>query len=235
MTMHDIELKDLRFAFPSVEMQFELSIAHGSLTIVTGPSGSGKSTLLNLIVGFETPVAGNVILMGKDVTAHSPSMRPVAMLFQDHNLFDHLTVEANVGLGIRANLRLNADDEGKVRDALHRVGLDGKGTRLPGELSGGERQRVAFARILVQNRPILLLDEPFASLGPALRLEMTRLLADLQREKKLTVLAVTHHPAEWREVADGFVFVDGGKIAAKGSMEELALPHENAAIQAYLG
>ncbi len=235
MTAHDIELKDLRFAFPSVEMRFDLCIAHGALTIVTGPSGSGKSTLLNLIAGFEMPISGNVILMGEDVTTLGPSKRPVAMLFQDHNLFAHLTVEANVGLGIKANLKLSADERRKVRDALKRVGLDGKAARLPGELSGGERQRVAFARILVQNRPILLLDEPFASLGPALRLEMTELLADLQHERQLTVLAVTHHPAEWKGKADQFVFVDGGHITAQGPMEELGLPHENAAINAYLG
>jgi thiamine transport system ATP-binding protein len=235
MSAYDIELEGVSFAFPEAQMHFDLAVERSTITIVTGPSGSGKSTLLNLVAGFETPLSGDIKLCGKTVTALAPSQRPVAMLFQDHNLFDHLTVEANVGLGIRPNLKLTSDEKTQVTDALIRVGLEGKSTRKPGELSGGERQRVAFARILVQQRPILLLDEPFASLGPALRLEMTGLLAELQREKQLTVLAVTHHPAEWKDVADRFVFVDGGRITAQGPIKDLNVAHENTAINAYLG
>ncbi len=235
MCAHDIELDDVRFAFPGVEMRFDLQVAHATLAIVTGPSGSGKSTLLNLIAGFEAPLSSKVKLVGEDVTGCPPSRRPVAMLFQDHNLFDHLDVEANVSLGVRANLKLTGDEMKRVEGALARVGLDGKAKRLPSELSGGERQRAAFARILIQNRPILLLDEPFASLGPALRQEMTGLLAELQRENQLTVLAVTHHPAEWKDAATRFVFVDGGQITAQGPIKDLSFSHQNAAINAYLG
>jgi thiamine transport system ATP-binding protein len=235
MSMYDIELNDVSFAFPEAQMRFDLAVERSTITIVTGPSGSGKSTLLNLIAGFETPLSGEVMLMGATVTGFAPSKRPVAMLFQDHNLFDHLTLEANVSLGIRPNLKLTGDEKIQVADALIRVGLEGKSARRPAELSGGERQRAAFARILVQNRPVLLLDEPFASLGPALRLEMTELLAELQREKQLTVLAVTHHPAEWKDIAGRFIFVDGGRITAQGAMHELTLAHENTAIHSYLG
>ncbi|MGL4488388.1 MAG: thiamine ABC transporter ATP-binding protein [Rhizobiaceae bacterium] len=235
MTDVDIDLKAVRFAFPTTEMQFDLNVKRSSLTIVTGPSGSGKSTLLNLIAGFEAPLSGAIWLLGQDMTALPPAKRPVSMLFQDHNLFNHLTVEANVSLGIKPGLRLTNGEKAQVQQALARVGLQGKSARRPTELSGGERQRVAFARTLVQDRPILLLDEPFASLGPALRQEMVELLSQLQREKQLTVLAVTHHPNEWNGKADGFLFVSDGHIVAQGSMEDLSLLHKNAAIASYLG
>ena len=148
-----------------------------SITAMIGPSGSGKSTLLNLVAGFETPRSGRVLIGGRDVTALPPSARPVSMVFQENNLFAHLDVEKNVGLGRSPALRLTAEDRRAVAEALSRTGLAGKEKRLPRELSGGERQRVALARVLVRDRPVLLLDEPFASLGPALRDDMLELSA----------------------------------------------------------
>ncbi len=106
------------------------------------------------------------------------------MIFQENNLFAHLDVGKNVGLGRSPSLRLTAADKAAVGDALERTGLGGKAHRLPRELSGGERQRVAIARILVRNRPVLLLDEPFGSLGPALRDDMLDLLVGLQKERR---------------------------------------------------
>jgi thiamine transport system ATP-binding protein len=230
-----IEMNVVCFAYPAIDMMFDLEVAAQTITIITGPSGSGKSTLLNLIAGFEAPTSGGIKLLGQDVTNQPPSKRPLAMLFQDNNVFEHLTVEANVSLGIKPNLKLNAAERATVSQALERVGLGDKLHRLPAELSGGERQRIAFARMLVQSRPILLLDEPFASLGPALRQEMTVLLAQLQQEKQLTILAVTHHPREWMGVAQQFVFVQNGSIIAHGPMQDLLETTENTAIADYLG
>ena len=116
------------------------------------------------------------------------------MIFQENNLFAHLDVAANVGLGISPALRLAAADRERIAVALERTGLAGKEKRLPHELSGGERQRVALARALVRERPVLLLDEPFASLGPALREEMLDLLVSVQKERRMTTLLVTHQP-----------------------------------------
>lgn len=230
-----VEMNSVCFAYPAIDMVFDLKVAAQTITIITGPSGSGKSTLLNLIAGFEAPTSGSIKLRGQDVTNEPPSKRPLAMLFQDHNVFEHLTVEANVSLGIKPNLKLSAAERATVLQALERVGLGGKSRRLPAELSGGERQRIAFARMLVQDRPILLLDEPFASLGPALRQEMTMLLAQLQQEKQLTVLAVTHHPREWMGVAQRFVFVQNGRIIEQGPIQDLLENTENTAIAHYLG
>src|SRR5690606_10209232 len=124
-------------------------------------SGAGKTTLLNLVAGFEKPESGRILIGGRDVTLLGPAQRPVSMVFQENNLFAHLSVEKNVGLGRSPSLRLKEADRAAIHDALARTGLSGKQKRLPSELSGGERQRVALARVLVRDRPVLLLDEPF--------------------------------------------------------------------------
>jgi thiamine transport system ATP-binding protein len=233
--MNAVELHAVSFRWPEMAMTFELRVKAGGLVMVTGPSGSGKSTLLNLIAGFELPEGGTIVLDGKDCTSLPPSKRPVSMLFQDHNLFGHLSVEANIGFGIAPRLQFNGNERAAIANSIRRVGLEGKEKRLPHELSGGERQRAAFARTLLQDRPILLLDEPFASLGPSLRMEMMALLAEMQSARARTVLAVTHHPNEWRHAADGFVFIESGRIAAQGRMDALDDADAPNAVRAYLG
>jgi thiamine transport system ATP-binding protein len=212
-----VQLESAAFSYGEARFVFDAEFRAGAITAVMGASGSGKSTLLNLVAGFETPQAGRVRIGGEDVTPLPASMRPVSMVFQENNLFAHLTVEANVGLGRSPSLRLTAQDRETVEAALARTGLAGKGKRLPRELSGGERQRVALARVLVRERPVLLLDEPFASLGPALREDMLALVARLQAERRMTVLFVTHQPDDARRIADHVVFIEGGKVAASGA------------------
>ena len=181
---------------------------------MTGRSGSGKSTLLNLVAGFETPQAGRVIVSGQDVGRLHPSARPVSLVFQDNNLFSHLDLFTNVGLGIDPALRLDAAGRQAVSAALARVGLGGFERRLPPTLSGGERQRAAFARALVRHRPLLLLDEPFAALDHDLRDTMVALLLDLHQETQNTVLIVSHDPAEVRDLADHVLVIAKGHVAA---------------------
>ncbi|NMG40701.1 thiamine ABC transporter ATP-binding protein [Chelativorans sp. ZYF759] len=214
-----IELDDVSFGFDGARMHFDLAVAAGTVVAIMGASGSGKTTLLNLIAGFEKPEAGRVLIGGRDVTDWPPSARPVSMVFQENNLFAHLDVAANVGLGRSPSLRLSEKDRTDVSAALEHVGLGGKERRLPGELSGGERQRVALARVLLRRRPVLLLDEPFASLGPGLRREMLSLLADLQARLGMTVLMVTHHPEDARALAGHVAFLSGGRIEAFGEAD----------------
>jgi thiamine transport system ATP-binding protein len=175
----EIILDKIAFRYAEMEMGFDLSFAAGSVTAIMGPSGAGKSTLLNLVAGFEAPAGGRVLIGGQDVTRLPPAARPVSMVFQENNLFSHLDVAANIGLGRSPSLKLSGEDRAAVADALARTGLSGKEKRLPSELSGGERQRVALARVLVRNRPVLLLDEPFASLDAELRREMTGRVGEL--------------------------------------------------------
>jgi len=181
----------------------------GEQVAILGPSGAGKSTLLNLIAGFLTPASGSLTIDGIDHTTTPPSRRPVSMLFQENNLFSHLTVAQNIGLGLNPGLKLNAAQQEKMHAIARQMGIDNLMARLPGELSGGQRQRVALARCLVREQPILLLDEPFSALDPALRQEM------------LTLLMVSHSVEDAARIATRSVVVADGRIAWQGKTEEL--------------
>lgn len=210
------------------------SVARGARVALIGPSGAGKSTLLSVIAGFFTARSGRVLWDGADLTGVAPGARPVAMLFQDGNLFPHLTAGQNVGLGIRPDLRLRGAERDRVADALARVGLDGYADRRPGSLSGGQQSRVALARVLVQSRPLLLLDEPFSALGPALRAEMLDLVAELCAERGVTLLMVSHAPEDARRIAGSLVMVDDGVAEAPvPTAEAFAAPSDK--LRRYLG
>ena len=199
---------------------YDLDLEGGGIVAVTGASGSGKSTLFHLIAGFETPDSGRIAIEGADVAALGPGERPLTYIFQDHNLFAHLDVATNVGIGISPQLKLSSADRDAVRDALAKVSLAGFETRRPQALSGGERQRVAFARALVRHRPLLLLDEPFASLDESLRHGMGDLLLELQSETGIMVLMISHDSQEIGRLAGRVITIDAGRIAFSGTTEE---------------
>ena len=230
-----ITLESLRFTHEILPMCFDLVIGTGEFLGIIGPSGAGKSTLLNLIAGFETPKAGRVTIDGTDITAVPAQARPVTMVFQDHNSFAHLDVWTNVALGIAPSLKLTSGQQREVSESLDRVGLSGFAKRLPGELSGGERQRIAIARALVRNKPVLLLDEPFTALGPKLRRDMLDLVKTLQAERQLTVVLVTHDPADARHAASHMAFLDHGQIIAKLPTDEFFAARGITGLDEYLG
>jgi thiamine transport system ATP-binding protein len=207
-----VQLDAVSLKLGTADFHFDHSFSAGRITAIIGPSGSGKSTLLNLIAGFEAPDHGRILMDGQDVTGQHPGERPLSLVFQDNNLFAHLDLFTNVGLGLHPALRLSAEDRQAVSHALDRVGLSGFKTRKPGTLSGGERQRAAFARALVRKRPLLLLDEPFAALDPDLRHAMADLLVELHRESGNTVLLVTHDRAEVERLADEVVRIHDGQF-----------------------
>ncbi|QLF71264.1 ATP-binding cassette domain-containing protein [Peteryoungia desertarenae] len=207
-----IQLQSVGLKLGHRDFDFDLGIERGVVTAVAGASGSGKSTLLNLIAGFEQPQVGRVLIDGQDVTDLPPARRPISLVFQDNNLFAHLDLFTNIGLGIHPAMRLAPGDRLTVSRALERVGLAGFERRLPGSLSGGERQRAAFARALVRRKPVLLLDEPFAALDPGLRSSMADLLIDLHRDSVPTIVLVTHDPRDIERLADRVIFLDQGRV-----------------------
>ncbi|KXF76283.1 thiamine ABC transporter ATP-binding protein [Paramesorhizobium deserti] len=231
----EVTLEEIRFSYGEMRMHFDLDVPASQIAAIIGPSGSGKSTLLNLIAGFEMPQAGKVLIGGVDVTRLPPAERPVSMVFQENNLFAHLDVEANIGLGRSPKLKLTAADRAAIADAIARVGLTGKEKRKPETLSGGERQRVAIARALVRNRPVLLLDEAFASLGPALRVQMLDLVKALHAETAMTVLMVTHHPEDALHMDSLLFFLENGMIAASGNAKDLLSETGPEALKRYMG
>jgi len=235
MSGAEVGLEAVEFSYGEAPMRFDLAVEAGEIVAVMGPSGSGKSTLLNLVAGFERPARGRVLIGGRDATRLPPAARPVSMVFQENNLFAHLDVEKNVGLGRSPALKLTQRDRADIAAALARTGLAGKERRLPAELSGGERQRVALSRVLVRDRPVLLLDEPFASLGPALRKEMLDLVRDLHAERRMTILMVTHQPEDARALCRRIAFVDEGRIAAFAPVETMFSAQAPAAFRAYIG
>ncbi|MDU1875064.1 thiamine ABC transporter ATP-binding protein ThiQ [Citrobacter sp.] len=216
-----LKLIDITWLYHHLPMRFTLSVTRGEQVAILGPSGAGKSTLLNLIAGFLAPASGTMMIEGEDHTTTPPSRRPVSMLFQENNLFSHLSVQQNIGLGLNPGLKLNALQREKMHHIARQMGLDSLLERLPGELSGGQRQRVALARCLVREQPILLLDEPFSALDPALRQEMLTLVAEVCRDKQLTLLMVSHSVEDAARIAPRSIVVADGRIAWQGKTDEL--------------
>lgn len=230
-----IALKAVQLTLGNKSFRFDCTFERGAVTAIVGPSGSGKSTLLNLISGFEQPESGTVEIDGADVSQLPPAERPVSLIFQDNNLFAHLDLFTNIGLGIHPALKLSQEDRDSISRALDRVGLPGFERRLPGSLSGGERQRGAIARALVRRRPVLLLDEPFSGLDPALRSAMVELIAELQAENAATLLLVTHEPRDIKRLAENVLFLQNGTVLLDASREEFFRRVDLDAVQQFLG
>lgn len=216
-----LTLTDTTWVYEHLPMRFSLHAGRGERLAILGPSGAGKSTLLSLIAGFLTPASGTIILDGADHTHTPPSARPVSMLFQENNLFTHLTVRQNIGLGLNPGLRLSAAQQAEIDAIAEQMAMGALLDRLPGELSGGQRQRAALARCLVRKRPLLLLDEPFSALDPALRLEMLALLDEVCRARSITLLMVSHSTEDAAKIAPRSLVVVDGRIAWDGDTQTL--------------
>ena len=185
----------------------DFKIETSKVTAVIGPSGAGKSTLLGGIAGFVPQTSGRLLWKGADITALPPQKRPASMLFQDNNLFPHLSVMQNVALALGPRLKPSPAVREKVVEMLDCVGLNGMADRKPAALSGGQQSRAALARALLQDRDIMLLDEPFSALGPGLKTEMLDLSVSLAKAAGRTVVMVTHDPSDAARVADAIIGV----------------------------
>ncbi|MDY4314862.1 thiamine ABC transporter ATP-binding protein ThiQ [Pectobacterium actinidiae] len=228
-----IALEKLTYFYQHLPMRFDFHVKPGERIAILGPSGAGKSTLLNLVAGFLMADSGELRLNGKSHLETAPAKRPVSILFQENNLFPHLTIGQNIALGLHPGLRLSAEQRETLRQIADRVGLADLLDRLPSQVSGGQRQRAALARCLVRHQPILLLDEPFSALDPALRQEMLDLVESVCQERQFTLLMVSHNLDDAMRIAKRTVLIVDGQIYYDGPTQ--ALQNGSADAAAILG
>jgi thiamine transport system ATP-binding protein len=220
-----LKLEQVCYQYQQMRFNFSLNVPQGRIVSVMGPSGAGKSTLLSLIAGFISPNSGDILMDGVSVLQLAPYQRPFSMLFQEHNLFAHLTVKENIGLGLDPGLKLSKQDHQLILQAAKQVGIESLLYRRPSQLSGGQRQRAALARCFVQPSRVWLLDEPFSALDPVLRAEMLGLVQQLAGERNISVLMVTHHLSDTKHIASHFAFITENCIKASGPVDELTIQH----------
>jgi thiamine transport system ATP-binding protein len=206
-----LTLESVTLAQGAFRLRADWSLPQGARAAVIGPSGAGKSTLLMAVAGFLAPESGRILWQGRDLAGVAPGDRPLSILFQDQNLFPHLTVAQNIGLGLRPDLRLTAGDHARIEKALSRAGLEGLGARRPAALSGGQMGRAALARVLLR-----------------------ALVAEVASETGATVLMVTHDPEDARRFADRCILVADG-LAAPPAETAALFADPPPALRAYLG
>lgn len=211
-----LRVKDLRFAHPGQSQiyQFSFVAGPGEVTAISGASGSGKSTLLDLLAGFLSPIGGSIDVDGLDLLPLPPEKRPVSLLLQSDNLFDHLPADRNVGLGLPATTE-RRQAAGRIAQALAEVGLAEAGSQVAATLSGGQKQRVALARTLLRDRPVLLLDEPFSALDDETRATTRDLVLSFTRRHGWHTILVSHHADDVAALAERkYRLVDGRLLEA---------------------
>lgn len=199
-----LTIKNLQYQYKNANdtYTYDLEVQPTEIVAILGQSGSGKSTLLDIVAGFIEPSSGSVLLEKQELLGQSVEKRPITILFQNHNLFEHLTVQKNILLGVNKTLKDSIQEVEKVQDILKEVGLEEHEHKLASQLSGGQQQRVALARVLIRREPILLLDEPFTGLDEETRVEMLDLVKKITVEHKLHTIMVTHEIEDCERIAN---------------------------------
>ncbi len=233
----DVRLEGVTKRFDDVVAVDDLSldIERGAFFALLGPSGCGKTTTLRMIGGFEEPTAGRILLADQDVTGRPPYRRDVNTVFQSYALFPHLSIGENVAFGLRRKGVRGPQLQGRVREILRLVALEGYEKRKPRQLSGGQQQRVALARALVNSPQVLLLDEPLGALDLKLRKQMQLELKRIQHDMGITFVHVTHDQEEAMTMADTIAVMNRGKIEQLGSPTELYERPRTAFVAGFLG
>lgn len=234
-----LEIKDLtkQFGKNKVLKGITLKVEKGDIIAIIGPSGCGKSTFLRCLNRIEAPTSGQIIFKGMDITKISnlSNIREkIGMVFQQFNLFPHLTVEENITL-TPVKQKIMSEDlaKKKARELLKSINLLNKKDNYPHELSGGEQQRVAIIRALIMNPDILLFDEPTSALDPEMVGEVLELIKEIA-DKGMTILIVSHEMNFVRKCATRVLFMEQGKISALGTVEEIFNNTENERLKNFL-
>lgn len=217
--MADVKLKNIvkRYGDTGVIHGVDLDIKHGEFVVFVGPSGCGKSTLLRLIAGLEEITEGELEIENKVVNHLDPAERGIAMVFQSYALYPHMTVEENMGFGMRMNGVAKEEIEERVGLAAKALQLEALMDRKPKDMSGGQRQRVAIGRAIVRDPKVFLFDEPLSNLDAELRVDMRLQISSLHDELKTTMIYVTHDQVEAMTLADKIVVLRDGLIEQVGT------------------
>jgi thiamine transport system ATP-binding protein len=228
-----LELDKLSLRRDGAIFEYSLSCAPGEVVALLGPSGGGKSTLLDLIAGFEQ---GDGVLTWQQhsLLGRPVAQRPVTTLFQQHNLFEHLTLAQNIALAYVGRVKLHEAERVEVEAVAQSLSIQSLLDKRPGELSGGQQQRGALARALLRQRPVLLLDEPFSALDPVLRCECLDLVRELAKQWQLAVLLVSHQLSDAKRIADRIAFIEQGRVAQFDAPDDLIHAPATLGIAAYL-
>ena len=213
----------------------DLEIKDGEFCVFVGPSGCGKSTLLRMVAGLEDTTGGAISIGARDVTREDPARRGVAMVFQTYALYPHMTVQENMGFGLRMNGYPKAEIAQKVAEASRILKLDDYLKRKPAALSGGQRQRVSIGRAIVRGPEVFLFDEPLSNLDAELRVEMRVEIARLHKEIGATMIYVTHDQVEAMTLADKIVVLRGGVIEQVGAPKDLYRDPDNKFVAGFIG
>lgn len=208
-----LRAEDLTFAYGAETPAYRFSFAAeaGAVTAISGASGSGKSTLFDLLAGFLSPVGGSLLLDGQDLLPLRPEARPISLLLQSDNLFEHLSSRDNIALGLPQHLN-KTDKEERIASVIARMGLQALAGQTAATLSGGQKQRVALARTLLRDRPVLLLDEPFSALDDETRHGIRLLVGDLTRSEGWHTILVSHHEDDISALAQRRYRLEDGSL-----------------------
>ncbi len=221
-------------AFTAVD-GINLRIYKGEMFALVGGSGCGKTTLLRMLAGFTTPTSGRILIEDADMTRVPPYERPVNMMFQSYALFPHMTVEENVGYGLRRLGLAESERVKRIRDALDMVQLGPMSRRKPHQLSGGQRQRVALARSLIRRPKVLLLDEPLSALDKKLREQTQFELMNIQYEVGITFVFVTHDQDEAMALSTRIAVMNRGQVVQVGTPSEIYEFPQNRFVADFIG
>lgn len=236
--MSFIEFKNINKSYDGTNLvlkDISLSIEKGELVTLLGPSGCGKSTLLRCLAGFEEIDSGSILIGGKDVALLPPGKRELGMVFQQYSLFPNMTVEENIGFGLKMKKTESQIIAEKVKNMVEIVGLKGREKYFPRDLSGGQKQRVALARAIITEPHVLLLDEPLSAIDAQLRKSLQQSIREIQQSLSITSIFVTHDQDEAMVMSDQIFVMNGGKVEQSGTPVELYTQPKTKFVASFMG